>query len=137
MTANAGLKEKTVATDLGYDGGLTCAYGVSDLDRTIAWYRDVLGFQLAYRLDDMAWCELQSPIARVQVGLSQVDEVKVEGGCTMTWGVKDIDKARATLEKHRVRFDGETMTIPDMVKLATFYDPDGNKLMLYQSLQKG
>jgi hypothetical protein len=26
------------------------------------------------------------------------------------------------------------MTHPGMVSLATFYDPDGNKLMLYQDL---
>ncbi len=40
------------------------------------------------------------------------------------------------MESKNVRFDGETQTIPDMVKLATFYDPDGNALMLYQDLQK-
>ena len=33
-----------------------------------------------------------------------------------------------------MRFDGPTQEIPEMVKLATFYDPDGNKLMLYQDL---
>jgi len=136
MTANARTKEKTVATDLGFDGGLTCAYGVSDLERSIAWYREVLGFELVYKLDDMAWCEMKSPVERVQVGLSQVDDLKVEGGCTMTYGVRDIDRARAALESRSVRFDGETVTIPDMVKLATFFDPDGNKLMLYQDLQK-
>ena len=48
----------------------------------------------------------------------------------------DIDAARSALESRDVRFDGDTMTIPDMVRLATFDDPDGNKLMLYQDLQK-
>ena len=43
-----------------YDGGLTCAMGVSDLDRSIAWYRDMLGFELLYRLEDNAWCELKT-----------------------------------------------------------------------------
>jgi catechol 2,3-dioxygenase-like lactoylglutathione lyase family enzyme len=136
VTTNVQTKENAVGTDLGFDGGLTCAYGVSDLERSIAWYCDVLGFEVTYKLDDMAWCELKSPVDRVQVGLSQVEELKVEGGCTMTYGVKDIDRARAALEKQSVRFDGDTVTIPEMVKLATFYDPDGNKLMLYQDLQK-
>jgi len=31
-------------------------------------------------------------------------------------------------------FDGDTIEIPELVKLATFFDPDGNSLMLYQSL---
>jgi hypothetical protein len=51
-------------------------------------------------------------------------------------GVRDIDAARAHLEKHNVRFDGATRTIPGMVKLATFFDPDGHALMLYQSLSQ-
>lgn len=120
---------------LPYDGGLTCALGVRDLDKAITWYADVLGFQLLYRMDDMAWCEMQTPVERVNVGLSQLEEPVVEGGATLTFGVTDIAAARAVLEEQDVRFDGDTMTIPGMVSLATFYDPDGNKLMLYQDLQ--
>jgi catechol 2,3-dioxygenase-like lactoylglutathione lyase family enzyme len=124
-----------MATNLGFDGGLTCALSCGDLQKSIAWYRDVLGFELLYRLDDMGWCELKSPVDRVNVGLSEVESPDVEGGATLTFGVTDIDAARADLESAKVRFDGETRTIPDMVKLATFFDPDGNKLMLYQDLQ--
>jgi len=29
-----------------------------------------------------------------------------------------------------VKFDGDTITIEGMVKIATFYDPDGNAMML-------
>ena len=106
----------------------------TDLDKSIAWYGDVLGFEVIYKLDEMAWCEMKSPVDRVNVGLSQVEDLKVEGGATLTFGVKDIDAARTQLEGRDVRFDGDTITIPDMVRLATFYDPDGNKLMLYQDL---
>ncbi|MEE8106960.1 MAG: VOC family protein [Planctomycetota bacterium] len=120
---------------LGYDGGLTCALGVRDMDASLAWYRDILGFELVYRLDDMGWCELASSVARVNIGLSQVEELEVKGGATLTFGVTDIASARQKLEAADVRFDGETMTIPEMVMLATFFDPDGNKLMLYQDLQ--
>jgi len=120
--------------NLGYDGGLTCAFSVKDLDSAIAWYRDVLGFELAYKLDEMGWCELTTPVKNVNVGLSQVESPHVEGGATLTFGVKDIDAARTTLESRDVRFDGPTQTIPEMVKLATFFDPDGNKMMLYQGL---
>ena len=120
---------------LGYDGGLTCALGVKDLQASIARYRDVLGFDLLYQLDEMAWCEMASPVQRVNVGLSQVESPKVGGGATLTWGVRDVDAARTALEERDVRFDGETQTLPGMVKLATFFDPDGNTLMLYQDLQ--
>ena len=117
-----------MASPMGYDGGLTCGMGVRDLEASLAWYQDLLGFKLLYHLKDMGW--------GVNVGLSQVESPEVKGGATLTFGVKDIDAARKLLEAKEVRFDGPTQTIPDMVKLATFYDPDGNKLMLYQDLQK-
>ncbi len=125
-----------MATSLGYDGGLTCSLDVADLDRAIAWYEDVLGFKLLYKVDELAWCELASPVARVNVGLGQVENKKQEGGnATLVWGVTDIDAARKQLEGRNVRFDGPTRTYEGMVRLATFYDLDGNTLMLYQSLE--
>ncbi|HEY7530234.1 MAG TPA: VOC family protein [Gemmatimonadota bacterium] len=124
-----------MASPLGYDGGLTCALGVTDLERSIAWYRDVLDFELLYKLDDMRWCELRSPVDRVNVGLSEVEQAGGRGGATLTFGVRDVDAARGRLEAGGVRFDGESRTIEGMVKLATFFDPDGNALMLYQDLQ--
>ena len=123
-----------MSNDLGFDGGLTCAMQCTDLDKAIAWYQGVLGFTMIYRMDDLAWCELRSPVDRVNVGLSQVEEPEVKGGATLTFGVSDIDAARTALESQGVSFDGDTMTHPGMVSLATFYDPDGNKLMLYQDL---
>jgi len=119
---------------ISYDGGLTCALQVADLKKSIDWYQDVLGFKLLYQMDEMGWCELSSAVARVNVGLSQVEKPEGQGGATLTFGVKDIDAARRELEKKGVKFDGETRTIPEMVRLATFFDPDGNTLMFYQDL---
>jgi len=126
-----------MTTDLGFDGGLTCAFPCSDMERSIAWYRDVLGFTLLYKLDDMGWCELRTSVDRVNVGFSQVEEPEVKGGPTLTFGVEDIERTRKALEDQGVAFDGEIQTIEGMVRLTTFYDPDGNKLMLYQDLEKG
>lgn len=125
-----------MAPSLGYDGGLTCSLDVANLDAAIAWYQDVLGFKLLYKVDALAWCELASSVARVNVGLGQVEKKKPEGGnATLVWGVLDIDTARKQLEALKVRFDGPTRTYEGMVKLATFYDPDGNTLMLYEGLE--
>lgn len=122
---------------LGFDGALTCAIQCVDLDRSIAWYRDVLGFELLYRVDEIAWAEVGSPVTGVTVGLGQAEAVSPGGGATLTWGVTDVDAARSQLEASDVRFDGDTMTVPDMVKLATFFDPDGNTHMLAQDLTGG
>ncbi len=125
-----------MASPLHYDGGLTCSLNVIDLKRSIAWYQDVLGFKLLYQVDEMGWCEMATEVARVNVGLSQVEKAGGKGGATLTFGVADIDAARKIAESKGVRFDGATQTIEGMVRLATFFDPDGNALMFYQDLQK-
>lgn len=125
-----------MASPLNYDGGLTISTPVSDLGRSIEWYTGVLGFQLLYRVDEIGWCELATEVegGKVGLGLSQVESVRT-GGATPTFSVKDLDQARAYLESKRVRFDGPTVEYPGMVKLATFFDPDGNALMLSQELR--
>tara|TARA_A100001391_G_scaffold174637_1_gene137142 strand:+ start:196 stop:576 length:381 start_codon:yes stop_codon:yes gene_type:complete len=120
-------------TPIPFEPELTIAMRVSDMNASIAWYTGVLGFELLYKMDDFGWAEMKSPVPGVQLGVSQVEAVK-PGGPTPTWAVSDIDSARATLEAQGVKFDGDTILIPDMVKLATFFDPDGNSLMLSQTL---
>jgi catechol 2,3-dioxygenase-like lactoylglutathione lyase family enzyme len=117
---------------IAYDGGLTCSIGVTDLDRSIAWYRDVLGFDLLYRRDDIAWCEFSTAVERVNVGLSERREAGGPGGATLTFGVVDLDAAKAALDGQGVRQDGEIIEIAGLVRLLTFFDPDDNALMFYQ-----
>ena len=123
-----------MSTSIEYDGRMTAALSVSDLDGSIPWYREMLGFELIYRLESWGWCELKTGVPGVSLGLGETDEVKTAGGATLTFNVTDIAAARGSLEDRGVRFDGETSEIEGMVKLATFYDPDGNSFMLAQSL---
>jgi len=131
------MSEKTVTEPLTdapieYADHLTISCGVSDLDRAIDWYHDHLGFEVIYKLDDMGWCELRTPWKGISIGLGQ-SETPTTGGTTPVFGVEDIEAARSHLESNGVRFDGDTQVIPDMVKLAIFYDPDGNPWMLAES----
>jgi len=119
---------------IAYKGDVTLSFGVSDLDAAIRWYQERLGFRLLYRRDELGWCELQGPAASITVGLGQRESLKQGGGCVPVWGVRDIAAARSGLEAAGVRFDGPTQEIPGLVKLATFYDPDGNAMMLAESL---
>ena len=72
---------------------------------------------LLYHVEEMAWCELATELKSVNTGLSQVERPNIGLCGKLTWGVKDIDKARANLEAKKVRFDGPTQEIPGMVKL--------------------
>ena len=75
-------------------------------------------------------------MAKVNVGLSQVEEPGGKGGATLTFGVTDLDAAKAALDAKGVRQDGPIQEIPGMVRLLTFYDPDDNALMFYQDLSQ-
>lgn len=121
---------------LGFDGGLTLSCQCADRKKAAAWYEKVLGFKLLYDVAEIGWCELATAVPRVNIGLSEVEKPKVGAGPVPTFGVLNIDTARAKLEKQGVKFDGATQEIPGMVKLATFFDLDGNALMLFQDLQK-
>ncbi len=126
----------TTAVEAPFEYGSTIviSVNVSDFDKAIDWYSRALGFELEYRLDQYKWCEMRTPHPNINVGLGESEEVK-NGGTVPTWTVKDIDAARSHLESVGARFDGDTYQIEDMVKLATFYDPDGNAWMLAQGLQ--
>ena len=117
-----------------YVGAVTLASSAANLDRAVAWYQDVLGFTLLYRVDEIGWCELSTCVPGVNYGISLVDKPKAASGIVPTWGVADIDAARTALEAKGVRFAGPTVTYPGMVRLATFFDPDGNAHMFFQSL---
>lgn len=121
---------------LNYIPEMTASVGVADIDRSINWYETVLGFKLLYRVDEIGWCELSTGVPGVNVGLSQIDSVAQGGGATNVWGVTDIDEAKSHLDVHGVRQDGDIQHVPDMVKLITFYDPDGNAMMFSQSLME-
>ena len=121
-----------LTTPFEYDRQLVISVNVSDFDAAVEWYRAALGFEIVYRLDQYGWGEVRTPWGGVTIGLGQSEELK-HGGTVPTFSVKDIAAARAHLESLGTRFDGDTYEIDGLVKLITFYDPDGNAWMLAES----
>ena len=117
-----------------FNGTITLSTAVRDLDAAIAWFKNTLGFEEHFKVAEAGWAEVATPVEGVTIGLSQGDEAPTRGGATPVFGVTDIDAARAELEGKGVRFEGDIVELPGMVKLATFFDPDGNTYMLAQSL---
>lgn len=117
------------------DKTITLALSVRDRHASARWYEENLGFQLLVHIDEAGWSELQTNIDGVTLGLGEQSE-PTPGNTVPVFGVADITVARAALEGAGVEFDGETETIEGMVSTATFYDPDGNALMLAQDLSK-
>lgn len=114
---------------------VTASMAVTNLDHSIDWYQQVLGFTLLYRADEIGWCEMSTHMPGVNVGLSENQSVPQGGGATNVWTVSDIEAGKAHLAAHGVKLDGDIQTVPELVRLLTFYDPDGNAMMLAQSLQ--
>ncbi|USG60230.1 VOC family protein [Sneathiella marina] len=114
---------------------ITIAMSVRDRHLSANWYCDMLGFTLLHHIDDAGWSELQTKTAGVTLGLGEQAE-PTPGNSVPVFGVLDIDTARRDLETAGVKFDGDTETVEGMVSIATFYDPDGNALMLAQDLSQ-
>ncbi len=112
---------------------LTLALSVRDRHASAKWYADILGFDVLYHADDAGWSELQTKTAGVTLGLGEQSEPS-PGNTVPVFGIADIASARHALEEAGVKFDGPTETIEGMVSTATFYDPDGNALMIAQDL---
>lgn len=118
------------------DNTITIALSVTDRQISAKWYSDMLGFTLIHHIDEAGWSEMQTKTAGVTLGLGEHVE-PVPGNCVPVFGVANIDIARQNLEAEAVKFDGPTDVVEGMVSTATFYDPDGNGLMLAQDLTKG
>lgn len=107
---------------------------VSDVDRAVAFYRDVLGMPLLFQAPPgLAFFRcgairlmLSTPEAEFKPGASSVLYFKIAG----------IEAAHATLEKRGVAFVDKPHLItrmPDHELWMTFFkDPDGNALALME-----
>ena len=112
---------------------ITLAMSVRNRHASAEWYGAKLGFELIHHMDEAGWSEMRTKTEGVVLGLGEQSEPS-PGNTVPVFGVADIETARRSLEAAGVRFDGETETIEGMVSTATFYDPDGNALMLAEDL---
>lgn len=121
---------------ISVDQTITLSFSVKDRHVTAAWFEQMLGFETLYHADEAGWTELQTNTAGVTIGLGEHTK-PAPGNSVPVFGIADIDTARQKLEQAGVKFDGETDVVEGMVKTATFYDPDGNALMLAEDLTGG
>ena len=107
-------------------------YQVDDLERAKKFYGEVLG--LKKMIEIPGWCEFSHAEGAASIGLNQMREGDDERGATVVLRVDDLARAQAELTKKDVKFEGSVEEIPGVVRIATFRDPDGNRLQLMQVL---
>ena len=115
------------------DATITIALSVSDRYASAVWFEKMLGFGVLYHMDEAGWSELSTTTPGVTLGLGEQGQPN-PGNAVPVFGVADIHSARSAVEAEDVKFDGATETMDVMVSLATFYDPDGNAMMIAQDL---
>jgi predicted enzyme related to lactoylglutathione lyase len=118
---------------ISLDKTITLALPVRDRHQSADWYEKMLGIEVLYHADQAGWAELQTKTEGVTIGLGEQSS-PTPGNCVPVFVIADLDAGRQKLEQAGIAFDGDTEVIEGMVKTATFYDPDGNELMLAQDL---
>lgn len=115
-----------------YGHGLLVQLQVQDLERSVQFYTEVLGFRVTERRDDLQFVHLDCGVEHLEIGLSAGGaQPPAPGSVVLNFSVKgDVDAVRSSLEKQGVRFSGPTQVIPGKVRLAGFSDPDGYRLRL-------
>jgi lactoylglutathione lyase len=111
-------------------------YWVSDMGRSVEFYRDVLGLRLV-RQDGPSWAEFDAGAVRLALH-GAIDGHPVEpGGATAVFEVPDLDAARALLEERGAELLEEVGEVEGFARFATVVDPDGNRIQLIEYAKEG
>ena len=106
-------------------------YYVSDLDRSVEFYRDVLGFKLTSR-DMVARFDVEGTLFEL-VPSADLKHFRGNGNARLALRVDDMESATQTLRAKGV----STVPVEDKGSglLSFFRDPDGNEICLWQYLE--
>lgn len=116
-----------------YKSGLVIWYNVSNLERTLAFYTEGLGFAIDFQDEANRMAIINTNTKDCFIGFTEAETI-VPVTSAATFEVEDIEQSVALLKTRGIKFAGEIETIPDFVRLAAFADPDGHCFELSQTL---
>ena len=106
---------------------------VNDWDRAKKFYDEILGWPVAYSDDNIGWREYGMDNA-THIAIQKAtegDQGKPGLGSTITFLVESVDKTQAWLKSKGVKVD-EVLVIPGVIKVGTFFDPEGNRMQFVE-----
>ena len=102
---------------------------VTDIAKAVAFYRDVLGWDEAWRMgDDTAAMQIPNSTVTVMLAIDPDPSAAASG----FFGVDDID-AFYRDNRDRINFIEEPQDLPP-IRYASFRDPDDNLFRLYTEM---
>jgi catechol 2,3-dioxygenase-like lactoylglutathione lyase family enzyme len=128
LAAQAAVPAPPASAGITYRPTVTVQLGVADLDASIRFYTEALGFRVTERRDDLRFAHVATNVPGLELGLSAGAPVTPTASFVVNIGVADVAAARAALERKGVVFRRPTQVIPGKVALAEFADPDGHRL---------
>lgn len=107
---------------------------VTDLDRSVEFYRDVLGIPLLFRVPNQPMAFFSSGQVRLYLGVPESPEYATK--TLLYYQVDDIDAEHARLSAAGVEFDGKPHVVHRDAGIALWMaacrDPDGHHVALMQ-----
>jgi uncharacterized glyoxalase superfamily protein PhnB len=134
--ANAGGAGQAGAESF-HAGALAASLTVRDVRKSLAWYRDVVGFAVDREMEHEG--RLRAVAVRagdVRILLNQddgakgLDRVKGEGFSLMITTTQDVDGVAARIRKHGGTLDTEPADMPWGVRAFRLRDPDGYRFAI-------
>lgn len=118
---------------------------VDDFDRMLAFYRDVVGFDVIVDASEILYCEFaagDSVLAIYDVSMMQRvvgDEARsVAGGVVITFDTSDVDATFERLFASGARPVAAPRDLPTWgFRIAVIADPEGNLLEINHPLKQG
>jgi predicted enzyme related to lactoylglutathione lyase len=105
-------------------------YWVADMDRAVAFYRDVLGLKLL-RQDSGNWAEFDAGGERFALHALGAGQTISQGGATAVFSVDDLDEASSELSARGISAVHEG-DVEGYARFASFLDPEGNVFQLIE-----
>jgi predicted enzyme related to lactoylglutathione lyase len=106
-------------------------YPVTDMDRAVEFYQQILGLKLLFKREDWSEFDIDDQrlaLRKVNTLPPAVDNPAVPG---LSFLAQPIEQAITTLSQKGVPIAEELKVYP-YGKLASFRDPDGNVIGLYE-----
>ena len=105
-------------------------YWTSDMDRSVAFYRDVLGLSLSRR-EGSNWAEFEAGPIRLALHGAVEGHPLTPGGATASFQVDDLDATLADVQGRGAEV-GHRGEVGAEARYAILRDPDGNSVQLIE-----